>query len=64
MILSGFQLMIFLKGYADLSSEDESFTILLADNISLDTSRNGQLKNGYLTSLQSYVFSGIYSEMK
>jgi uncharacterized surface protein with fasciclin (FAS1) repeats len=52
----------FFERYADLSSEDESFTILLADNISLDTSRNGQLKNGYLTSLQSYVFSGIYSE--
>jgi hypothetical protein len=52
----------FFNQYADMSSEDESFTVVFADNTLLDTTLNGVYRIGYLTTLPWYIFRGIYTE--
>ena len=52
----------FFSQFADLSSEDQSFSVLLADNMALDTTENGAFLDGYLVTLPRYIFKGIFAE--
>lgn len=52
----------FFTQYADLSSEDNAYTLFLAENILLDTSMNGEYKQGYLVTLSKYIINGIQQE--
>jgi len=52
----------FFSENADIGSEDGSFTIFLAEDILLDTSRNGIYKEGYLATLPRFIIEGIYTE--
>lgn len=49
----------FFSQYANLSSEDDSYTLFLADNTTLDTALAGELKGGYLATLPSYILKGV-----
>lgn len=52
----------FFASYADLSSEDQFYTIFLADDQLLDTSANGEYRGGYISSLPTYMVEGLYEE--
>jgi len=52
----------FFSQYADLNSEDESYTVFLAEDSLLDSFQNGELKGGYLATLPRFITHGIYTE--
>lgn len=52
----------FFSDYADLSSEDKAFIVFFADNTILDTTQNGDYKEGYLTVLPRFIVRGLYQE--
>ncbi len=52
----------FFSQYADLSSEENSFTIFFANNTLLDTSAGGDYQQGYMAGLPKYIIPGIWSE--
>lgn len=49
----------FLSTVADLSSEDEEYTMFLATDMMLDTSANGNNKIGYLSNIGSFIVKGL-----
>jgi hypothetical protein len=49
----------FFTDVADLSSEDKSFTLFLADNMLLDTTDDGAFKEGYISNLFRFVVPGL-----
>jgi len=52
----------FFASYADLSSEDQFYTIFLADDQLLDSSANGEYRGGYISSLPTFMVEGLYGE--
>ena len=52
----------FFDQVANLSSEDELFTIFLAENELLDTSASGSFKLGYLANPGSFIIEGLIGE--
>lgn len=50
----------FFNKYADLSSEDNYYTIFLADDLLLDTTSFGNYKDGFVFSLPNLIVEGLY----
>ena len=52
----------FFDQIADISSEDEIFTLFLLSNTFLDTFSNGSFKFGYLSNLGNFIIDGLVEE--
>jgi len=52
----------FFDEVADIVSEDQQFTMFLANNVLLDTADQGELKPGYLSGIGGFILDGFYEE--
>ncbi len=52
----------FFDQIADISSEDETFTLFLVSNSFLDTFSSGSFKFGYLSNLGNFIINGLVEE--